>query len=159
MLLLLFIPLNLSLSLSLSLSLTLSHTQTHTHSLPPSPFTVLSVLSLSPPSPRHTHTIQSTNPPERSMSYSVQSNHSFAPVPARSGSHDDHMKHLVVPASVDQHGRRGSGSVNGSIPSIPVPVNRPEMEMLSPLSPDGPRTTSLKAARKPVAGMQAVSGL
>lgn len=44
-------------------------------------------------------------------------------------------------------GRSGTGR-NSSIPSIPVPVNRPEMDQLSPLSPTG--TTSMKAARKPV---------
>lgn len=89
------------------------------------------------------------------MSYCVQSNRSFVPVPSRSGSHDNNIKHLA-PLTIDTSSRRGSACVNGSVPSIPVPVNRPEMDMLSPLSPDGLTTTSQKAARKP-AGMQAVS--
>ena len=70
------------------------------------------------------------------------------------------MKNLS-PHSSDPQSRLNAHrpSVNGSVPSIPVPVNRPEMDMLSPLSPEGPTSTSMKAARKPVAGMQAVSGL
>ena len=42
-------------------------------------------------------------------------------------------------------------TASGRVPSIPVPVNRPEMEMLCPLSP-----TSMKAARRPVIGPEMV---
>ena len=47
-----------------------------------------------------------------------------------------------------------SNSGSGRIPSIPVSVNRPEIELMSPISPTG---TSLKAARPPVVGPDAVS--
>ena len=48
-----------------------------------------------------------------------------------------------------------SNSASGRVPSIPVSVNRPEIELMSPISPTG---TSLKAARPPVVGPEAVSG-
>lgn len=100
-------------------------------------------------------------PPERSKSYSIQATSAFHPV--RNSSHDSHMKNLA-PLTIDtSHNQSRSSatraSVNGSIPCIPVPVNRPEMDMMSPLSPDGLTTMSQKAARKPVAGLQGVSGI
>lgn len=39
-----------------------------------------------------------------------------------------------------------SCSTNGRVPCIPIPVNRPEMDMMCPLSPTG---LSLKATRPP----------
>ena len=45
-------------------------------------------------------------------------------------------------------------SANGRVPSIPIPVNRPEMDMMCPLSPTG---ISLKATRPPVIGDDPVS--
>ena len=127
----------------ISLSLSLSH----------SPLPPLTPHFFSLPS---TYT-QNTKPPGRSMSYTHQPIRSVAP--ERSSSHNDHIKNLA-PLNINSHNRgtaSSRSSVNGSIPSIPVPVNRPEMEMLSPLSPDGLTTTSMKAARKPVAGLQGVS--
>ena len=48
-----------------------------------------------------------------------------------------------------------TNSASGRVPCIPVSVNRPEIELMSPISPTG---TSLKAARPPVVGPEAVSG-
>lgn len=48
-----------------------------------------------------------------------------------------------------------SNSASGRVPCIPVSVNRPEIELMSPISPTG---TSLKAARPPVVGPDVVSG-
>ena len=51
--------------------------------------------------------------------------------------------------------RSDSGcSANGRVPCIPIPVNRPEMDMMCPLSPTG---ISLKAIRPPVVGDDPVS--
>ena len=131
--------------------------------LPPS--LSLPPLSLSPlPLSPSLFPITSQNkpsPPERSKSYSVQATSAFQPV--RNSSHDSNFKNLA-PLTIDtshnqSRASASRASVNGSIPSIPVPVNRPEMDMLSPLSPDGLTTMSQKAARKPVAGMQGVSGI
>ncbi len=62
----------------------------------------------------------------------------LSPLPLRGG----HLTIILSPPPL-----RG-GHRNSSIPSIPVPVNRPELDQLSPLSPTG--ATSMKAARKPV---------
>ena len=48
-----------------------------------------------------------------------------------------------------------NNSASGRVPCIPVSVNRPEIELMSPISPTG---TSLKAARPPVVGPEVVSG-
>lgn len=45
-------------------------------------------------------------------------------------------------------------STNGRVPCIPIPVNRPEMDMMCPLSPTG---LSLKATRPPVNDSDQVS--
>ncbi len=49
-------------------------------------------------------------------------------------------------------GRPGRSN-SACVPAIPVPVNRPEMELICPLSPT---STSMKAARRPVVGPEMV---
>ena len=95
--------------------------------------------------------IHPTQPAPRGKSNSLQPQ---STVPQRSFSHTGTS--LATGVAGNNGGTTKPLRSNSMIPSIPVPVNRPEMDLISPLSPT---STSLKAAKKPIIGPQTVSCL